>query len=75
MFAGEIGSKLYNKDIDIEKTEEYTKDDTAYREFMVKLRHLKDRMFTEEGKRIAEGRHKFMVDFFNRLNKEVDGEL
>jgi len=32
-------------------------------------------MFTKEGKRIARERHKFMVNFFNRLNKEVDGKL
>lgn len=75
VFAGEIGAKVHNKDVDIEKTKSYTEEDTAYREFIVKLRKVKDRMLTEEGKRIAEGRHKFMVDFFDRLNKEVDGEL
>ena len=73
LFAGEVGAKLHSKDVDIEKTEPYTKEDTAYREFMVKLRKVKDRMLTQEGKRIAEERHKFMVDFFNRLNDEIDG--
>ena len=33
---------------------------------------VKDRILTEEGKRIGEDRHRFMVEFFNRLNKEVD---
>lgn len=75
LFAGEIGAKLHNKDVNIEKTKPYTREDTAYREFMLKLRKIKDRMFTEEGKRIAQERHKFMIEFFNRLNKEVDGEL
>ena len=75
LFAGEVGAKLHNKDIDLEKTKEYSKEDTAYREFMVKLRKIKDRMFTKEGKRIAKARHKFMVNFFKRLNKEVDGKL
>ncbi len=75
LFAGEIGAKLHNKDVDIEKTKPYTKEDTAYREFMVKLRKVKDRMLTREGKRIAEERHKFMIDFFDRLNKEIDGKL
>ncbi len=73
LYAGEIDAKLHNKDIDVEKTEPYTKEDTAYREFMVKLKKVKDRMLTKEGKRIAEERHKFMVDFFNRLNEEVEG--
>ena len=75
LFAGEIGAKLHNKEIDLEKTKEYSKEDTAYREFMVKLRKIKERMFTKEGKRIAKERHTYMVNFFNRLNKEVDGKL
>ncbi len=75
LFAGEVGAKLHNKDVDIEKTKAYTQEDTAYREFMFTLRRIKNRMLTREGKRIAKERHKFMVDFFNRLNKEVDGNL
>lgn len=74
-FSGEIGSKVHNKDVDIDKTKAYSKEDTAYREFLVNLKKVKDLMFTNEGKRIAEGRHSFMADFFDRLNKEVDGEL
>lgn len=75
LFAGEIGAKLHNSDIDVSKTEEYSKEDTAYREFTVKLKHVKERMLTGEGKRIAEGRHKFMVGFFQRLDDEVAGDL
>ncbi len=75
LFAGEIGAKLHNKYADINKTEEYSKDDTAYREYIVKLRKIKDRMLTKEGKRLAKERHKFMDDFFERLNKEVDGDI
>jgi uncharacterized protein len=75
LFAGEIGAKLHNNGIDTEKTKPYTKEDTAYREFMVKLGKVKDMMFTQEGKRIAEERDKFMADFFGRLDKEVEGVL
>jgi uncharacterized protein len=75
LFAGETGAKLHNKDIDIHKTLPYTEDDTAWREFIFKLNKIKDKMLTEEGKRIALERHSFMVDFFDRLNKEVDGIL
>lgn len=75
LFAGEIGAKLHNKGIDITKTKSYTKEDTAYREFIVKLSKVKKRMLTKEGKKIAEARHKFMVKFFDRLNKEVEGIL
>jgi uncharacterized protein len=75
LFSGEIGAKLHNKDIDIEKTKAYSKEDTAYREYIVKLIKIKDRMLTNEGKHLAEERNDFMVQFFDRLNKEVDGEL
>jgi uncharacterized protein len=75
LFAGEVGARVHNKDIDIEKTEPYTREDTAFREFTFTLRKIKNRMLTEEGREIAEERHKFMVEFFERLDKEVDGAL
>ena len=42
---------------------------------MVKLIKIKDRILTKEGKRLAEERHDFMVEFFQRLDKEIGGEL
>lgn len=75
LFAGEHGAKLHNKEIDVLLTKEYSKEDTAYREFMVKLQHVKDRMLTKEGQNLAKERHKFMIDFFKRLKKEVKGDL
>jgi uncharacterized protein len=75
LFAGEVGARLHNKGVDVGRTKPYTKEDTAYREYMVKLRLIKDRMFTAEGKRIARERHDFMVKFFDRLDKETEGEL
>jgi uncharacterized protein len=75
LFAGEVGARMHNKGTDLAKTEPYTKEDTAYREFMVKLRHVKGRIHTREGKRIAAERHRFMVAFFNRLDRETSGDL
>ncbi|MFP4605164.1 MAG: HD domain-containing protein [Bacteroidales bacterium] len=75
LFAGEVGAKLHDENVDVKKTKPYTKDDTAYREYLVKLRKIKDRVLTDEGKRLAEERHKFMSGFFDRLNKEVRGEV
>ncbi len=75
LFAGEQGAKLHNDDVDVLLTQEYSIEDTAYREFMVKLRHVKDRMLTEEGKFLAQERHEFMMEFFHRLKKETKGEL
>jgi uncharacterized protein len=75
LFAGEIGARLHDKAIDVARTEPYTREDTAYREYLVKLRRVRDRMTTREGRRIAAERHRFMATFFDRLNKETDGLL
>jgi len=73
LFAGEMGAKLHNSTIDPEDTEAYTKEDTGYREFKVKLSKIKDRMLTHEGRRIALERHAFMESFFKRFLEECDG--
>lgn len=75
-FACEVGAKIHNKKgTNILKTKEYSEEDTAYREFIVKLQKVKSRMLTREGKKLASKRHKFMVEFFTRLNKETEGKL
>jgi uncharacterized protein len=75
LFAGEVGARLHDKAIDVRRTKPYSREDTAYREFLVKLGRVKGRMTTREGKRIAAERHRFMAAFFDRLNKETDGVL
>ncbi len=75
LFAGETGAKLHNPGPGILETKPYTKEDTAYREFMVKLRHVKDRMQTAEGRKLAARRHKFMERFFRELDREINGAV
>ncbi len=74
-FAGTIGAVVHNPDVEPSEENAYTKKDSAYHEFLFKLLKVKDKMLTPKGKRIAEGRHNFMEDFFERVNKEVRGEL
>lgn len=73
LFAGEVGAKLHNSNVNIKKTKPYTIEDTAYREYVVKLRHIKSGMLTNEGKRLARDRDTFMRKFFQRFNKEING--
>jgi len=73
LFAGEVGAKLHNPDVNVEDTRSYTIEDTGYREYQVKLRKIKDRMLTTEGRRIAESRHLFMEQFFDRFIREYEG--
>jgi uncharacterized protein len=74
LFAGEVGARLHNADIDIKNTKPYSKNDTGYREFKVKLCKIRDRILTKEGRRLADERHEFMERFFKRFIKEYEGE-
>ena len=74
-FAGEVGAKLHNPSLDPEDTQEYTEEDTGYREYRLKLSKIKERMLTTEGRRIAEDRHSFMEGFFKRFLQEHEGRL
>jgi len=73
-FAGEVGATLHNPSADPVDTLPYTREDTAYREYRIKLSRIHERMLTTEGRRLAEKRHAFMERFFDRFLKEVNGE-
>lgn len=68
LFAGQVGARLHNENSDIRDTESYSVEDTAYREFKVKLCKVKDRMLTPVGKRLAQERHAFMEVFLKGLS-------
>lgn len=74
VFAGEVGARLHNLDLDAENTRPYSVDDTGYREFRVKLCKIKDRMLTAEGRKWARERHAFMDEFFKRFLAEYEGK-
>lgn len=73
-FAGEVGAKFHNPDVNPEETQAYSEEDTGYREFKLKLSKIKDRMLTTEGRRLAEERHAFMEKYFERFFQEYEGE-
>ena len=52
---------------------DHPRDHTPVHEFVVKLSHLKERLFTPTGRSIAEERHAYMVAFFERFDAEVCG--
>ena len=47
---------------------------SSYHEFLFKLRHVKNRMFTQSGKAVAEARHAYLIGFYDKLQAEVQGE-
>lgn len=80
LFAGNAGSNcLYTgqeKTLAREnKDYSYGKEDSALLEYEIKLKHIKDKMLTKEGKRIAKERHEFMNNFFKRFNEEITGRI
>jgi len=75
MMAGKLGQRLWTEvpeDASSEK-DPLTADHSPPIEFEVKLKRVKEGLFTETAKGIAEERHRFMAEFFARLEEEVEG--
>lgn len=47
---------------------------SSYHEYLFKLRKVKDQLFTNTGKLIAEDRNAFLTEFYTRLLAEYKGE-
>ena len=76
-YGGFKNRVLYNPDIAPNLTmnkEEYKKSDSpTLNHFYEKLLLLKDRMNTQTGKKLAEGRHRYMEDFLSQFYAEWKG--
>ncbi|MBM9536845.1 HD domain-containing protein [Desulfobulbus alkaliphilus] len=75
LFAGQIGARLHNPEQDHTQTRAYSIEDTAYREFRVKMSRVRGQMLTPIGRQIAKKRHTFMELFFAQLTRETSGIL
>jgi len=47
---------------------------SSYHEFLFKLQHVKDRLLTDSGRKLADERYHYLCDFYNQLQAEVHGE-
>ena len=47
---------------------------SSYHEYLFKLSKIKDRLYTSTAKALAEERHQFMAEYFERLGAEERGE-
>lgn len=77
-FGGERGQKLYTNSTKVNKFElkkQIDLEHTPVVEFAIKLGKIKEHLYTKTAREIARGRHRFMVKFYERLQKEVEGEL
>jgi uncharacterized protein len=73
LFAGELGARLHSPEVDVTQAPAYSSDDTGYREYLVKLSKIHERILTPAGRHLAEERHRFMAGFFNRFLEEYEG--
>jgi uncharacterized protein len=78
MMAGEHGQRLHSRVDEGARPRHVGEIDhsrySPVEEYTVKLRHLPDRMTTEEGRRLALRRGEFMAEFFEELEAEVSGD-
>ncbi len=75
--AGSLNQKLYAEP-DEQATasrDQHHSGHSPVAEYVVKLSKLRERFYTPTAKALAEERHRFMVEFFDRLGAEVRGEL
>ena len=70
LFAGHCNARLHNTESEALAAPPYSREDTAYREYLVKLRFVPEKMFTVEGKKIAVKRLQFMKEFFSAIEAE-----
>lgn len=70
-FAGRIGAVLHNTQERALGSASYSHEDSAYREYLVKLRYLHEKVLTSGARKLAQERSIFMRDFFERLNQEA----
>ena len=66
-YAGKLGARLHNSMDEAIHSPEYSREDTAYREYLVKLRHIPERLMTPAGRKYAQERTEFMHEFFRRM--------
>ena len=71
LFAGHCGARLHNTEGEALNSPAYSREDTAYREYLVKLRKLPAAMLTVPGRAEGARRLRFMRRFFDRLDAEI----
>ncbi|MBQ7402722.1 MAG: HD domain-containing protein [Lentisphaeria bacterium] len=71
-FASHVGARIHNTEKQALEGAEYGPEDTGYREYLVKLRNVPQRMLTASGKALAVERGSFMKTFFDELNAETE---
>ena len=70
-FAGRIGARVHNSKEEALGSASYSVEDSAYREYLVKLQAIQGKLLTSAGRRLGSRRHNFMAAFFAELIDET----
>lgn len=82
MLSGQFGQRLIVKEPLNEHIESNTVENgrlkdvskhTPFIEYEVKLKKIPDKLYTKKAKEIGKERLKFMEEYFNRLQMEIEG--
>jgi uncharacterized protein len=73
-YGGHEGQRLYAEaPPDYVESVSTRHEHTPVHEFYYKLRKIRERLHTASARQVAAERHSFMVAYFERLDKEVQG--
>jgi uncharacterized protein len=73
-YGGELGQPIHDPDLPPED-DESTAGETQFNHLHKKLLSLRDRMYTDAGREIAEERHDYVAEFAERFEREAMGEI
>lgn len=77
-YGGSTGQPIHDPDSKTEMHDSFEKyksaKTTSINHFYEKLLLLKNLMNTDAGKKVAEARHKFMLEYLERFHAEVEGQ-
>jgi uncharacterized protein len=73
-FGGEHGFTIHDPDLPVE-ADDSDAGETQLNHVQKKLLSLRDRIYTELGRKIAEDRHEYVAEFAERFADEAGGEL
>lgn len=77
LWLGERGGTVYSPRDEWGKTDfnsNRPEDDSLQREWQIKLRHLKELLYTDTARSLAVKRDRTMINFLETLEREVNGE-
>lgn len=74
-YGGHWGQRLWAEvPPDYQETPETAAEHTPVHEYVYKLARIRERLLTESARRLAEERHAFMAAFYERLEREIQGQ-